>query len=526
MKQTINYKIRAAFPLLNIVSYEEQRVAAEVRAVAADLKYTFLNWSLSTGLTKYPLRAEGATKDPPPEDFEAPDYLSVLDHFLMVEPDDDGRPHGTTVPDQSIVLLRDFHLHLAEPEPLLIRKLKDCIISGKNTNRHLVIVGCKLRLPPELEKEVAVIEFALPDREELNRVLEALAREARLEVNGVRDAILDAASGLTTTEAENVMAEACIRTGGFNDGFARVVQDEKAATIKKGGILEIINTNLGIDDVGGLAEMKEWMVRRAAAFSKDARDYGLPLPKGVLQVGIWGCGKSLFAKAAATILRAPLVKVDFGAVFAGIVGSSEANMRNVIQTAEAIAPCVLWVDEVEKGLPCSKNSGQTDGGTSARVFGTFLQWMQEKKKAVFIIATANDISQLPPEFLRKGRFDELFFVDLPNANEREEIWRIQIRKAGRNPEKFELSSLSKLTDGWSGAEIEALLNEGLYAAFEDGRKEPDNLTLATLAANVIPLSKTMSVQLEALREWANGRARRATALKRTTSRTERKLGLN
>ncbi|MCB1080082.1 MAG: AAA family ATPase, partial [Verrucomicrobiae bacterium] len=206
---------------------------------------------------------------------------------------------------------------------------------------------------------------------------------------------------------------------------------EKAGTLKRNGLVEVIEAGVGLDDVGGLDLLKEWLQRRAGAFSKSARDYGLPVPKGLLIVGIPGTGKSLTAKATAGAFDLPLLRLDMGRVFGGIVGQSEANLRAVIQTAEAIAPCVLWIDEIEKGMSGSKSSGSSDGGTSARVFGSFLSWMQEKDKPVFVVATANDVSQLPPEFIRKGRFDEMFFVDLPDALERARIWDIVIERHGR-----------------------------------------------------------------------------------------------
>ncbi|MCB1093829.1 MAG: AAA family ATPase, partial [Verrucomicrobiae bacterium] len=203
------------------------------------------------------------------------------------------------------------------------------------------------------------------------------------------------------------------------------------------GLVEVIEAGVGLDDVGGLDLLKEWLQRRAGAFSKAARDYGLPVPKGLLIVGIPGTGKSLTAKATAGAFDLPLLRLDMGRVFGGIVGQSEANLRAVIQTAEAIAPCVLWIDEIEKGMSGSKSSGSSDGGTSARVFGSFLSWMQEKDKPVFVVATANDVSQLPPEFIRKGRFDEMFFVDLPDALERARIWDIVIERHGRKPVDFD-----------------------------------------------------------------------------------------
>lgn len=239
-------------------------------------------------------------------------------------------------------------------------------------------------------------------------------------------------------------------------------------------------------------------------------------------VGIPGCGKSLTAKATAGILEVPLLKLDAGRLFGSILGQSEQNLRTAINTAEAIAPCVLWCDEIEKGFSGSKSSGQTDGGTSARVFGSFLQWMQEKKASVFVVATANDITSLPPEFLRKGRFDELWFVDLPRLDERADIWRIQIQKFGRKPSKFKIDALAEITQGWTGAEIEALFSEALFSAFDDD-KEPDTALLTQLAHTVVPLSRTMANDVENLRKWAEGKARRASESEGSRKTAGRKL---
>jgi SpoVK/Ycf46/Vps4 family AAA+-type ATPase len=264
-----------------------------------------------------------------------------------------------------------------------------------------------------------------------------------------------------------------------------------------------------LDDIGGLDVLKGWLLQRQDAFGKEAQQFGLPSPKGLLIIGIPGTGKSLTAKATASVFNRPLLKLDAGKLFAGLVGQSEGNLRSVIQTAEAIAPCVLWIDEIEKGFSGSKRSGAADGGTSARVFGSFISWMQDRTAPVFIVATANDVSQLPPELLRKGRFDEIFFVDLPNQEEREAIWRIQITKYGRAPEKYGVSQLAQATDGLTGSEIEQLFIDALYDAFSR-REEPTDLSIAMLLNTIVPLSKLMSEQITALRTWAKGRARRAT----------------
>jgi len=289
-----------------------------------------------------------------------------------------------------------------------------------------------------------------------------------------------------------------------------VVSREKAQTVKKNGLLEVVEVKDTLSNIGGLDLLKTWLLRRKNAFGKKAMEYRLPCPKGLLIIGIPGTGKSLTAKATASVFGRPLLKLDAGRLYGGLVGESEANIRSVIQTAEAISPCILWVDEIEKGFSGSRSSGSTDGGTASRVFGTFISWMQERTAPVFIVATANDVSQLPPEFLRKGRWDDLVFIDLPNRIEREAIWRIQVVKYGRNPDSFDTNRLADLSEGWTGAEIEQAFIDALYAAFAAG-KEPTDLTISLTAEDMVPLSKLMSEQINGLRKWAKGRARLATS---------------
>jgi SpoVK/Ycf46/Vps4 family AAA+-type ATPase len=307
-------------------------------------------------------------------------------------------------------------------------------------------------------------------------------------------------------EAENAFALSVVKAKTIDPV---IVASEKAQAVKKNGLLEIIETKETLESIGGLDVLKDWLLKRQQAFGNRAKEYGLPTLKGLLITGIPGTGKSLTAKATAKVFGIPLLKLDAGRIFAGLVGQSEANLRSVIQTAEAIAPCVLWIDEIEKGFAGTKSSGSTDGGTSSRVFGSFISWMQEKTKPVFIVATANDVSQLPPEILRKGRFDELFFVDLPNQAEREAIWSIQISKYGRDPRDFDLVQLARMTEGLTGSEIEAVFVEALFDGF-DGGKEPGDLTIASVMTGFVPLSKLMAEPIEGLRRWSKGRAKCAT----------------
>jgi SpoVK/Ycf46/Vps4 family AAA+-type ATPase len=288
-----------------------------------------------------------------------------------------------------------------------------------------------------------------------------------------------------------------------------VVAREKAQAVKKSGLLEILESRESLESIGGLDVLKDWLLKRRHAFTQRAVDYGLPPAKGVLIIGLPGTGKSLSAKVAARVFGVPLLKLDAGRLYGGLVGQSEANLRSVIQTAEAIAPCCLWLDELEKGLAGSKSSGSTDGGTSARVLGSLLSWMQEKTAPVFVVATANDVTQLPPELLRAGRWDQLFFVDLPNLEERKEIWTIQVAKRRRDPKDFDVVQLARASEGLTGSEIEAVFVGAMFDAFDRG-VEPTDFDIARTLTDFVPLSRTMAEQISALRSWAVGRARFAT----------------
>ncbi len=485
MREKITHYIRAGYAGLYLVSHEEQRVEAELKAIAASLQHRLYAWSATTGLID---TADGTARG-------AQDPMEVLG--LLAE-----------LPDDSIVLLRDYHVFLDDPNPLLLRQLKDQLRVGKTKGHTLAVLGCRLRLPPELEREFIVVDFTLPGAEALGEVLSGILKSTGKKRPSPESAaaLIDAARGLTTTEAEDAFALSVVETGDLNPA---VIAREKAQAVKKNGLLELIETGESLASIGGLDLLKDWLLKRREAFTPRAKEYGLPMPKGVLMLGIPGCGKSLTAKATASVFGVPLLRLDAGRIFAGLVGQSESNLRAVIQTAEAIAPCVLWIDELEKGFAGSRSSGSTDGGTSSRVFGSFISWMQEKRSPVFIVATANDVSQLPPEMLRKGRWDELFFVDLPTREEREAIWEIQIAKFNRDALSFDLRQLAKVTEAFTGSEIEQVFIEALYRAFEQ-EQEPVDLTIGEVLVDFVPLSKLMGESMTALRTWAKGRARPAT----------------
>ncbi len=481
--------IRARYPLIYVVSWEERRVEDALRNIARERGKKLQVWTVSQGFPSATGQRDHSTREP----------LVALDYVL-------------NSPDQNIFLLKDFHSFIGDFN--VTRRLRDLTIALKNSYKNLIILSPILKLPPELEKEVTVVDFGLPSYEDLGKQLDDIIRSVpgKPDVDTdltpeEREHVLKAAQGLTAMEAENVFAKSLIETRTFD---VKVILSEKEQIIRKSGILEYYPMDARFSDVGGLDVMKDWMNKRAVAFSDKARAFGLPEPKGILLLGVQGCGKSLSAKAIGAQWRLPLLRLDVGKIFAGIVGSSEENMRKAIRVSESVAPCVLWLDELEKGFSGSSGSGSTDGGTTSRVFSTFLTWLQEKTVPVFVVATANQIESLPPELLRKGRFDEIFFIDLPSEEERAEIFRIHLRKSGRDPEKFGVKGLAEATPGFSGAEIEQVVYDSLHEAFYADRElSGDDLLKAARVS--VPLSMTMREKIAYMRDWAETRARKASS---------------
>ena len=481
--------IRARYPIIYIVSWEEKRVEDALRVIARDRGKKIFFWTITQGMVQNPNHRDNATRDP----------IAALDAVM------DSR-------EQALFVLKDYHAFISDVT--VTRRLRDLTAALKTSYKTLIILAPNLKLPNELEKDVTVIDYGLPDHEDLDQLLEGIVQSVKdnpqvdttlSEIE--RDYILKAAQGLTANEAENVFAKSLVEKHKFD---VDVILSEKEQIIRKSGILEYYPFSESIGDVGGLDLLKEWMEKRTVAFTEKARDFGLPSPRGVLLLGVQGCGKSLSAKAIGSLWRLPLLRLDVGRIFAGIVGSSEENMRKAIRVAESVAPCILWLDELEKGFSGTQSSGMSDGGTTSRVFGTFLTWMQDKKAPAFVVATSNDVTSLPPELLRKGRFDEIFFIDLPTGEEREQIFKIHLQKRKRNPAEFDLVKLAAATPGFSGAEIEACVVEALYDAFDDD-KILTTEALVSAAHHTVPLSMTMRERIEDLREWANTRARIASS---------------
>jgi len=501
MQTQLTTYLRAGYPGLAVISSEEARAEAEIAAACATVKRHLHAWSSTEGLVDI---QDGRVT-------QCPDPLEVLQLLDGLFASDSPR---------HVVLLRDLQLHLDQTDPLLIRRIKDTLRVAKANGHALILLGCRLNLPPELEHEITHVDFSLPDATQLGKVLDGILKSAKLKAPNaaIREAALQSALGLTTTEAENAFALSAVETEGIDH---LIIAREKAHTLKRNGLVEVVAAS-SLADIGGLGLLKDWLNRRSSAFGASAKAYGLPAPKGLLIVGIPGTGKSLTAKATAGAFGLPLLRLDMGCVFGGVVGQSEANLRSVIQTAEAIAPCVLWIDEIEKGFSGSKSSGSTDGGTSSRVLGSFLSWMQEKTAPVFVVATANDVSQLPPPFLRKGRFDEMFFVDLPDAQERTQIWDIVIKRYGRRPADYDTVVLSRAGSQFTGAEIEAVFIDALHEAYSDGR-EPKANDIVEAMTRCVPLAQLMDGEIASLRHWAKGRARQAASSANAGPRDGRRI---
>jgi ATP-dependent 26S proteasome regulatory subunit len=502
--------LKARYPLLFVESFEEQRVLAEVRAVAQDVERLrtprgVATWSVTQGLV-------------------GPDGVRLPD---STEPARALEAALATV-QPTVFVFHDLHTALGvgnrQPDVRVVRLLRDVATAFKSgpVARTLVLVSPVLSIPPELEKDITLIDFPLPDGAEVGALLDGLIQanavsgRIRIDVDaGARERLVQAAAGLTLHEAENAFARAMV-DGSLSIDDVDLVLEEKRQTIRKSGLLEFVPVEVSLADVGGLENLKRWLGRRDSSWLAEAAGYGLPAPKGLLVTGVPGCGKSLTAKATAATWGLPLLRLDIGRVFAGLVGSSEQNMRAAIRTAEATAPCVLWIDEIEKGFS-GGGAGGGDSGTSSRVFGTFLTWMQEKTRPVFVIATANTIERLPAEFLRKGRFDEIFFVDLPTHIERTAIWALHLaRRLGRpavagqvRADDETVRGLADATGGYSGAEIEQAVVAALFEAFAERRPlRLDDLHGAVRA--MVPLSLVQFEQVEALRAWAALRAVSAT----------------
>ena len=498
--------IRARFPYIYITTYEEERVTNLLKKIVKEPKLVKVPrevyiWTQTNGLIN------DETEKP------VPGTITPSKALEFVEKCD----------KDAVFLFYDMHvnfgIHNRGCDYELVRRLRDLVsvLKTSQARKNVFFISPDLVIPDTLQKDITICNFPLPTLKEIsNKLNSMITQNTKVKSDTLtqedKERLCKAALGLTLQEAENAFALAMVNDGTISIDDLKIIMDEKMQVIKKTGILEFVSTNLSIDDIGGLENLKSWLKKRNNSWSENAKKYCIPAPKGVLITGVPGCGKSLTAKAMSAIWQLPLLRLDLGKIFSGLVGSSEENMRRAIATAEAVAPSILWVDEIEKGLSGVNSGG--DSGVTSRIFGQFLTWMQEKEAPVFVIATANNINNLPPELMRKGRFDEIFFVDLPTLSERKEIFKVHLNKRLKDAEVCAvvkpndaklISTLAKMTEGFIGSEIEQVVISALCDAFFENRalKVSD---FEKAIANTVPLSQTQKEQILAIRAWANIRA--------------------
>jgi AAA+ superfamily predicted ATPase len=461
-------------PAVFVVTTEEARALAVVDVVARALQAQVAVWSSARGLE--------------PIAPKAVEPLAALDALVSAK-------------GPLVTALLDFHHALEEPR--VVRRMRDVLSQLAESRRHVVIVAPRLVLPEGLANDVAVVRLPLPEDAELAVALDAIAQQPLEE--HARHRAVQAARGLSLTQAKRAFLRATRTDPTLEKAGLSVILVEKRRMLAEGTGIEHVDVHERPEDIGGLEIFKAWLAERALAFAPDARKFGLPAPRGVLLVGVQGCGKSLSAKCVAQHFRVPLLRLDLPRVLGASAGASaEENLARALAAAESIAPVCLWVDEIEKGFAGSSS----DDSRAARLLGAFSTWLQERRSSVFVVATANDVTRLPPELLRRGRFDELFFVDLPDEAARRTILAVHLRRRGRDPLRFDLASLADLCANYSGAELEQVVVGALHRAFA-AQRELTDADLRRVAQDLVPLYRTYEEQIKAIREWARGRCRLA-----------------
>lgn len=493
----------AHIAVINIVSSEETRVLQELKELTQKR-----GWPVGEGLYTWDIADQFVCLKPSSVPFDDK-REATADTILRLIRD---YPGGATF------VLKDFH-QIWESRRGTLRGLRNLAanLPERTPRKNIVITTPEYCLPLELKADIQVIELPKPIVLEIDSILErsvGATGALRKLASGLRAKLVESALGLTSTQARRVFQKAVVRGAGghIDEACIELINQEKRAIIRESGALELYQHIEAPERVGGLEVLKAWLERRRMAFSDEAREYGLEMPRGIALLGIPGTGKSLCAKMTAGLWKMPLLRLDMGAVFGGLLGASEKNIREAIQIAEVIAPCVLWIDEIEKAFAGSGG----DSGTARRVLATFLTWMQEKRAPVFVLATANDVEKLPPEFLRKGRFDEVFFLDLPSPAEREQILTVHLRRKGLTmiQQRFALEQVVQATASFVGAELEAVVNDALFPAFMDGRREIETADLLRAASELVPLAKSRREHIERLRQVVlNGEARNASLSK-------------
>ena len=509
--------IDSSTPIVVIETVEEIRAVRMVRLAASSLNLAAFEWSIASGLIRCgqpvlesaTLPAGGYSHDASSPGEDAKALYNSREPAQML-----ANLEGLTL--DAVFILKDFHRHM--DDPVVVRRLRDVGQKFSANRRTLIITAPKFTAPPELASLIDFFELPLPDRGRLRQIIEeTLVRiskirtlQRKLDAQGL-DAIADHLRGLTEEEAERAISQALVARYALCPEIVTDVLEAKKDLLRRSEMLEFIDDSSSMASVGGLENLKRWLAQRQGCWEDRARAFGLEPPKGIIILGIQGCGKSLCARAVAGEWRLPLVKFDTATVYDKFIGETEKRIQRVFRVAEGLAPCVLWIDELEKVFAGSgPDSASVDAGVSSRLLAAFLSWMQEREAPVFVAATCNNVSALPPELMRKGRFDELFFVDLPNQSERKQIVSIQLRNRRRNPQEFDLERVATAARGFSGAEIESAVQTALYVAYSRQQEVNSDILVEALRSTV-PLSTTRAEEIAALRDWARTRAVPASA---------------
>jgi ATP-dependent 26S proteasome regulatory subunit len=481
--------LKARYPIIYINTIEEDRVEYIIRKnIKTNLNRSIYSWDFVDGYTNNP-NNEGFAKRNPLQALELVERLNAETPALFI--------------------LKDFNRFLTDLS--ISRKLRNISRILKLQPKTIIIIGSDLTIPKELQDLLTVLQFQLPLEHEISQELNRLVTSLNIQIDSqLFENLTRACQGLSLERIRRVLSKIIATYKTIDKNSIGILLSEKKQIISQTEILEYTSVDEKITNLGGLDNLKDWLRKRKTAFGIQASNYGLPTPRGLLLVGIQGTGKSLTAKAIANEWQLPLLKLDVGKLFGGIVGESESRLRQMINLAETISPCILWIDEIDKAFSSTESKG--DSGTSNRVLATFVSWLSEKKKPVFVIATANNIDLLPLEIIRKGRFDEIFFLDLPKKEEREEIFKIHIKEFRPNSwESFDYSKLAELSESFSGAEIRQSIIEGMYLAFYEKREfTTDDISMAL--TELIPLANLESNQMIKLQNWASsGRIRLASS---------------
>ena len=486
LTKLLDVYLRARFTLIVLVTREEERAISIIGDYCDQGNRSCISWDIAEGfrsITSSSITLQSA-KDP----------ITALEQIEKFSSD-------------ALFILRDFHEVWGNPQ--VKRKLRSVAQRFKFAKKSILIISLTGKIPEELKDDAVIVDLPVPSSNELDVVLDKLIEMPGVKVNITklgREKLIQAALGLTVSQAQRAYASAIVTEGVLDDRSISLVTVEKKLIIRESEALEFFPVTETLDDVGGLDVLKEWLRLRERAFTQEAKDYGLPSPKGIALLGIPGTGKSLTAKMIGGLWQLPLLRLDVGSLFGSLVGESEERTRRALRLAEAIAPCLIWIDELEKAL----SHGDLDSGTSTRVFATILTWMQEKTAPCFVVATANDIASLPPELLRKGRFDEIFFLDLPTLDERKEIFSVHLRKRKRLPHTYDIEQLALESKGYVGAEIEQAIIDAMYIGFNENR-EFTTKDISDSLKKQVPLSVSQREAVESLRRWlGEGRAQSAS----------------